>query len=259
MEFRVPSDLHFLDSMHGSLVVHLGAGMSHDYFAIFTSADGGQTWQRVLDPNSDAPVMACYKSGLAFTSPEIGWLSGDCPGLMPSLFFFNTADGGTNWSAVNLPAPTGKPANYFNQESVGCGISSFDYTASNTLALSVRCRNLDNDTRQAWLYITRDSGASWSQQPLPLFFGRLWVDNPNEAVFVGSLSQDAGTGGALFHTLNGGQEWNQLTSTGWTGAPDFIDMQNGWVVAENGATKALVHTINGGITWEEIKPVIGPR
>ena len=31
--------------------------MSHDYIAIFTSADGGKTWRRVLDPNPTTPLV----------------------------------------------------------------------------------------------------------------------------------------------------------------------------------------------------------
>jgi len=92
-EFYSPSDLVFADSQNGWLLVHVGAGMSHDYVALFRTQDGGQTWARLLDPYGDSGIQSCQKNGLVFPTAQNGWLTGDCGGVMAGAFLFQTADG----------------------------------------------------------------------------------------------------------------------------------------------------------------------
>ncbi len=258
MEFQTPSDLGFLDEQHGWIMIHLGVGMSHDYFAIFTTADGGTSWQRVLDPDTKYPLMTCYKSGLAFTSPAMAWITGNCPGLMPGLFFFRSVDGGANWTALILPVPAGKPANYYAQEGeIVCGIPAINYASSSSLVVTLNCQNINNKTAQSWLYASSDGGQTWKQYLLPLPYNKTDLIGPDEGFLVGSATTDPQANGAVYHSANGGSTWSLLTSTAWTGLPDFVDDHTGWVIAEHNQEKAFVHTIDGGRTWIEIKPVIG--
>jgi photosystem II stability/assembly factor-like uncharacterized protein len=62
-EFFAPSDLGFLDKQFGCILAHLGVGMSHDYIAVFTTQDGGQTWQRVADPDKNPEIQSCASRG----------------------------------------------------------------------------------------------------------------------------------------------------------------------------------------------------
>ena len=201
--------------------------------------------------------MSCEKSGLAFTSPSTGWITGNCPGLMPQLFIFHTIDSGANWASVILPAPDGKPAGYFGQSSIACGIPAQDYTASRTLLLTLTCQNLNNNTAQAWLYASSDDGATWSQHPLPLPFGKLSMLGLREGFLVGSLTTDPAANGAVYHSADGGATWSMLTSTAWIGLPEFVDDHTGWVIATHNDQTAYVHTLDGGRTWVEIIPVTG--
>jgi photosystem II stability/assembly factor-like uncharacterized protein len=258
MEFQTPSDLGFLDEQHGWIMIHLGVGMSHDYFAIFTTADGGTSWQRVLDPDTKYPLMTCYKSGLAFTSPAMAWITGNCPGLMPGLFFFRSVDGGANWTALILPVPAGKPANYYAQEGeIVCGIPAINYASSSSLVVTLNCQNINNKTAQSWLYASSDGGLTWNQHLLPLPYNKTGLIGPDDGFLVGSATTDLLANGAVYHSMDGGSTWALLTSTAWTGLPDFVDDRTGWVVAEHNQETAFVHTIDGGLTWIEIKPVIG--
>jgi len=252
-----PSNLGFLDDQNGWVMVHLGAGMSHDYFAIFTTQNGGETWRRLVDPDNGSDLMACYKSGLAFTSASSGWLTGNCPGLMPKLFVYRSTDGGSEWSEVNLPAPDGKPVDYFSQSEIACGITGINYSSGRSLMLTLRCMNSNNNTTQAWIYSSSNGGTIWNQYPLPVPNNKISMINPSEGFLVGSLKVESTGGGAVYHTPNGGISWELMTSTGWVGTPDFVDSQNGWVIAESDLTSAFVRTINGGKTWFEIKPIIG--
>ena len=256
MEFESPSDLGFLDASHGWLMVHLGVGMSHDYFAAFTTADGGTTWKRILDPSTTIPIMSCVKSGLTFTSAANGWITGNCPGLMPKLFIFRTTDSGATWSEATLPVPPGKAANYF-ASGIACGINAIDYSSARSLALTLTCTNYNNNTAQSWLYGSNDAGATWSERLLPALYTRIDLLNADEGFLVGSMKSDPEATGAVYHTANGGADWAITTSTGWTGQPDFVDAQTGWVVAIHGQVTAFVRTTDGGRTWVEIKPVVG--
>jgi photosystem II stability/assembly factor-like uncharacterized protein len=257
-DYHSPSDLGFFDAQHGWVLVHLGVGMSHDYVALFTTADGGKTWQRVVDPDRQSGLMACYKSAALFTSASHGWISGDCPGLMPKLTLFHTSDGGITWPEVALPVPSGKSANYFAQDGVACGILNLIPAPAQTLALTLRCTNFNNSTAQSWLYTSPDNGVNWSQRALPVLAPTLDLLSPNEAILVGSLRQDPAAGGAVYRTTDAGADWTQSTVTTWIGPPDFVDLQTGWVVATYNQVTAFVRTLDGGRTWTELKPIVAP-
>ena len=259
-EFFLPSDLGFLDESTGWLMVHLGAGMMHDYIAIHKTADSGQSWRRVVDDQSAPDLMSCPKTGVAFTLPTTAWVTGDCPGLMPSLMFYKSTDGGLTWQLVNPPGPDGKPADLGSQGDSGCGIPGMVYASADAMLFVLRCTQFQaqENTSSSWLYITQDNGKTWSARALPVPYASLFFATPDQGWMLGSLQNDASASGELYLTKDGGRNWTPLTSTGWQGIPDFIGLQTGWVVARNAEQRALVVTHDGGKTWQELKPVLAP-
>lgn len=257
MEMQVPSDLKFLDRQNGWFIVHLGVGMSHDYIAIFTTSDGGKNWERVADPQSKDPIMGCTKTGLVFISPQTGWLLGNCPGLMPGLFFFRSDDGGRLWSKADLPAPDGKPEDYFSKDGIGCGINRLDYSSARSLTLTLVCQNYNNNTVQAWTYGTSNGGNTWDRHLLPLPFVKVSMFSSSEGFLLGSSSLEQGSTGMIYHTSDNGNTWIEVTPTGWIGTPDFVGAKNGWVIAEKNQVVAFVRTQDGGRTWTQLNSIIG--
>ena len=257
MEWTIPSDLDFLDAQHGWIMIHLGVGMSHDYFAAFTTVDSGQHWKRILDPKNAPEIMGCTKSGFTFTTPQNGWIAGNCPGLAPKLFLYHTVDGGATWSEASLPVPDGKPANYYAQNGIACGISSLHGSLPQALNLTLTCTNANNNTGQSWIYISSDGVSNWVQRTLPIVYAVTNMLSLDEGFLIGSLNPDPQASGAIYYTNNGGAAWTLMTFTAWRGSLDFVDSSNGWVVAVNNDVTALVRTMDGGRTWMEIKPVIG--
>ena len=255
-DYEIPSDLGFLDSQQGWMMVHLGVGMSHDYVAVFTSGDGGKSWTRVLGANKNPELMGCQKTGLAFTSGSTGWITGNCPGLMPSLFIYRTVNSGTSWDAIDLPVPEGKPAEYFSKSEIGCGIPTLNYATARNLMLTLTCTNFNNSTNQSWLYTSSDGGLTWFDYVLPAAFGNIDMVDSMKGYFVGSNLRDSLAGGEIYTTSDGGNTWLSVIPTNWGGSPDFIDGNNGWVIAIHDKTQALVNTSNSGKFWVELKPLI---
>jgi photosystem II stability/assembly factor-like uncharacterized protein len=247
-----PSDLVFADAQNGWLLVHVGAGMSHDYVALFHTQDGGQTWSRLLDPYGDSGIQACQKNALVFPSAQNGWLTGDCGGVMAGAFLFQTSDAGQTWQPVTLPDPAEAPG-LFSDPNTICGTQSPVFSSPQEGRLILRCSDTTQDpyVTHYYLYATRDGGAAWASSSSP----------------QGTLDFTSGENGwalgrDLYHTTDGGQTWNMVKSVNWDGQFSFVSDDLGWAVAraetDTAILIALVQTTDGGQTWTEIHPLIGP-
>jgi photosystem II stability/assembly factor-like uncharacterized protein len=254
-EYFLPSGLGFFDEQHGWLLAHTGAGMSHDYIVAFTTADGGKTWQRVIDAERTPDLMSCAKTGLAFSTATYGLLVGNCPGLLEHLFFYTTTDGGQTWQLGTLQSPASQPADLFSNNQAGCGIPSLVYLTARSQLLTLRCDFYATQQPVAWLYAGQTGGDLEARQ-LPLPFGAVQFLDVNEGWLVGAKQNDPAAAGEIYHTTDGGRTWTRLIATAWQGVPDFIDSNTGWVVARAADKLALVYTSDGGTLWEEITPVI---
>ena len=254
--FFAPSDLHFLDAQNGWFIAHLGAGMNHDYFTIFQTTDSGQTWTPLLDPTQAGP-QSCSKTGLHFTSAQTGWLTGDCHGVAPGVFFMRTDDGGATWQDVALPAPAGQ-ADLFTRDDAGCATDPLIFFGAQVAKLSVSCLILSGNPIQTlnFVYTTQDAGANWTSAPSPA--RSLTFLNP---VVGWALPGGDGAGQPPFDlsfTQDTGKSWTKLNTLAWTGPLDFVDTTTGWAVARADQSIALVKTTDSGKTWQQLHPTIAP-
>ncbi len=239
-----PSHLLFVDADHGWLLVHAGAGMNHDYIAIYHSTDGGRAWSKIVDPFLTDNVQSCYKTGLLFTSPLEGWMTGDCGGVAPGVLFFHSPDGGENWDRVRLPPPPETP-DLFERSDVACGADSLSFPDPQHGRMVVFCRMYnETPTRDVYyLYESDNSGRLW----LPMSF-------PGErAVF---LTKDLGwaVGPTVRRTTDGGQTWKEMGKVAWQAEFSFVSETLGWAVARAQEELALVTTRDGGRDWLILKP-----
>jgi photosystem II stability/assembly factor-like uncharacterized protein len=265
-EFAIPSDLGFLpDNLHGWVMLHLGAGMSHDYIAVFTTDNSGKTWQRVVDSTMTGNItgadqswdlMTCPKSGLAFSDPSTAWLSGDCPGLITNLFLYRSVDAGKTWTQVNLIPPDGQPSDLFSNGNQGCGVPVLAYTSPRTLYIPVHCSNYTANTSMAWLYASHDGGQSFIARPLPMPYGNFYFIDLNWGWLLGTVKNDPTLPANLYVTSDGGRSWTPLTPTNWQGIPDFVDANTGWVAATHADVAALVFSKTGGKSWGALAPML---
>ncbi len=239
-----PSDLLFADADHGWLLVHAGAGINHDYIAIYRSMDGGRAWSKIVDPFITDNVQSCYKTGLLFTSPLEGWMTGDCGGVAPGVLFFHSSDGGENWDLVRLPPPPETPG-LFESSEAACGADSLTFPDAQHGRMVVFCRMYsETPWRDAYyLYVSDNGGRLW----LPMSF-------PGEqAVF---LTPDLGwaVGAVVRRTTDAGRTWSEMGKVTWQGQFSFVSDTLGWAVAHEDEDYAFVASKDGGRDWMILKP-----
>lgn len=248
-EFFGPSDLGFLDEELGWLLAHLGAGMSHDYVAIFTSSDGGTTWQRVTDPEQSPEIQGCNKSALLFSSEDEGWLAGDCPGLMPQLMLYQTGDGGATWNPAVLPLVEGQPAASAEEMGNACGVRQMVRVAPGTLLLSLHCFDWEADSRTAWLYRSDDGGESWQAEPLPVSDGLFDFATPDAGWILGEAEGELGV---LFATEDGGATWERQSQVAGQGQVSFVDDRHGWILTGGGMEAPVLLRLERDGSWQPL-------
>ncbi len=245
-DFYIPGVMQFTDQLHGWLLVHAGNGMNHDYVFIFSSQDGGKTWKRIVDPWMDNLDMSCTKTGLAFTDPNNGLVTGDCNGVVPnSIYLYRTVDGGNTWTPVRLPIPAKLPDIYTNESNV-CGSYSPGFSGQSGW-LVVKCNGFGPGVARTFLYTSANGGQTWSSHSLPALIDFVQFLNPGTGWFAG--------GGRVYQTGDGGQTWQPVSGLGGEGQLDFIDQTAGWMIAKTGDSITLVQTKDGGATWAQLKPV----
>jgi photosystem II stability/assembly factor-like uncharacterized protein len=251
MEFFSPGFFSFPDDQHGWLLVHAGAGMSHDYIYVYGTTDGGASWVKLVDPIASdqagtGPSMGLWKTGMTFADAQKGWITYENGGVAPGVTLFQTLDGGYTWALQSLPAPTSQ-ADLFTNQNYSCGAYNLAFLDAQKGSMVVTCMMGSGDIKKSWLYRTSDAGASWQSNPLPAAAGNLQMVDAVNGYYVG---------GKIFRTTNGGASWTAVIPVTWSGQPDFVDMNNGWIVAVNDAERALVQTTNSAVNWVILKTVI---
>lgn len=258
-EFYSPSDLVFVDANSGWLLVHVGAGMMHDYVMLFVTRDAGLSWERVVDPfdtTENSLWQSCGKTGVDFADAQTGWVTGDCGGVQPGApYLFKTTDGGRTWAPVELPPPADQ-LDLYQIDTNACGTQAPLYLKGADIVLAVTCQDYNSGQALAFLYRSADGGATWAVERLAGGFTTAAFLDP-ETGWILTASPDL-TESTLAQTVDGGQNLTDVKQLSWTGPLDFVDAQTGWAVAQAGEARALVKTTDGGRTWQVITPQVAP-
>jgi photosystem II stability/assembly factor-like uncharacterized protein len=241
------TEVFFADVNNGWLLAHAGAGMNHDYIALYHTSDGGGNWSRVIDPYIDGGIQSCTKTGLAFSSATAGWLTGDCNGVRPGAFLYHTADAGATWNPVGLPAPADHP-DLFTADNIACGVRA-PFLLNGEVLLSVECsdQRVANGPVLAYLYRSSNGG------PFSAFSypgGDLYTLDGNRIWALGL---------EIYRSDNAGGDWTKISTVTWQGQFVFVGPQTGWAAVHKGDEYGLVQTTDGGSLWSQLEPVVaGP-
>ncbi|HEV3197864.1 MAG TPA: hypothetical protein VGZ73_08145 [Bryobacteraceae bacterium] len=251
----------YLDATHAWITQDLA-----DRTNVFRTTDGGQTWQQ------GAPVLrgSANSIQLDFVDPMHGWLLAASNEFGGPFKLYRTADGGLHWqlAAVSYAQQTESTGKFRCTQS--CLIS---FASATTGAMTSLGSVVDDSGMN--LLITRDGGASWTRESLPLNASKAncpcYVDRPifldsNHGFLVvwsaaGPLN--APLVGHLFVTSDAGNNWATRSLPGQAESDiGFSDPLHGWAIAGSVTDVAslsfvagpqlplpLYRTDDGGMTW----------
>jgi len=190
-----------------------------DFGTILHTTDGGSTWTAQA-----SGVHAAFNS-ITFTDLNTGWIGGRGGAIL------HTTDGGATWVIQQSGTSDNINGVAFVNATTGWAVS-----------------DAYEDGRSHILY-TSDGGLTWADQ----LSNGLVDQNGYEAALNSVRFTDpntgwvVGTGGAIFHTTDGGTTWDaqpsaaNVTLLGVT----FPQAGSGWIV---GAAGTILHTTDG-TTW----------
>jgi photosystem II stability/assembly factor-like uncharacterized protein len=254
--FYNPVALHFLDAQTGWLLVTVNHLMNQDFYRLYQTVDGGDTWNRLADNQFGPPFCTVY--GLGFRDALTGWIGGSCVGLgladEAHWGVYQTADGGQSWNWATLPPPANLPGG-FSQYVYECGVETIDLIPPAAVGVEMACALRDKTSGYSayrFYYLSPDGGSNWRDWQMTGAVDFLNHDSGWRQ------SANAVGGYDLEHSQDGGQTWALVKTVYWQGQLDFVSEQVGWAIARLGEATALLKTSDGGQSWAEIKPVAGP-
>jgi photosystem II stability/assembly factor-like uncharacterized protein len=251
--YRV-SDLFFININTGWVLAHKGDDPNADRIALYQTVNGGSTWERVVDPAVNSEIQECEKTGIVFTGPWVGWLTGDCLGERTGVFLYQTYDGGKTWEEAKLPSPA-TPAGMLTTADFACRIHDPMFLAQGTqFMFGLDCTNKATQEVATYLYFTRpDSG--W--EPIPYPGGLLVIRGAGDGkVFRGSIQSGLVVGEESFIFNGETGVWETVDPIEFRAQFDFIDWNNGWAAPQQDEARQLMFTSDGGHTWKDLKPVV---
>jgi len=210
---------------------------------IFRSADGGQTWQKVLykdentggsdieiDPSNPDVLYACLWRGR-----QGPWEDGNSYGGAGGGIFKST-DGGNTWNKLAGGLPEDLVQAY-----IAIAPSEPSRLYSSLAEIHATHIYRSDDAGEHWTQITTDSRPSVRIGGGDLAIPAVDPKNP-DVVYTASI--------VCWRSTDGGKTW-----TGIRGAPGGDDYQNLWINPNHPNTILLVSdqgaivTVNGGETW----------
>ncbi len=229
----------------GRVSALLGTGL------IMHTADGGGRW------HSKRGFETIYSdfnpARLSFINQAEGWmLGGETPGMHKEYsVVFHTVDGGDHWTEVARDQP-GRSASGLASE-YKTGIEFYDRTHGWIGPDSIACGD------QPYLYVTRDGGATWTEQSLPRPTEKPdgWCGKTLPPRFFGTqmgITVALSSGDPtpfVYQTLDGGSTWRAPRQFPvMQKADDFLAWDflspTIWAVASN---QTLWLTSDAGRTW----------
>jgi len=236
-------DMYFLNPMKGWVInPYYHNAFPMQYGRIFTTDDGGQTWQKLVDSS------ITFIRSIGFTDSLNGWFGnlGDSSVTSDTNFMYHSIDGGNTWSPVlNFTGPRPKGI---------CGISIVNDTVIYAYGRYFG---------PAVLMKTMDGGQTWNSQSLDSIATGL-VDGYFFDKDTGFVTGCYGSPpmAQILSTFDGGATWQvrhqSLRAQEIVWKISFPTRDTGYASIESGLdnitnpdTTYYLKTIDGGITWQE--------
>ncbi|MFQ5753789.1 MAG: YCF48-related protein, partial [bacterium] len=244
-------DVVFTDENEGWIVGwQLRSDPEPDSSIVLHTIDGGLTWER-----QSAPYNSAIRRIRAIDNQKLWAIGG------PLLFF--TTDGGQNWHRSDFQAEEGMFREIFFMDELN-GILLSDRTIyktsdggsswsklANISGVQFLRRLVFTDRFRGWVlgknavafptYKTTDGGQSWHRSQHEF----------TAITFLDSLIGFAIQNGSVYRSLDGGNDWKQISENPasfatWTSNMTFSDSTHGWIWNYFN----VYHTNDGGRTWK---------
>ncbi|HOP02600.1 MAG TPA: hypothetical protein PKX58_10400 [Flexilinea sp.] len=254
--------IRFIDPQIGWVFAKMGKTEEREYIGLFTTHDGGRSWNLMVSPDSVNLPSKGGKNGAVFRNATEGWISGSNAKDDPGSLLWHSIDGGNTWNKQVLPQylAEGIPSDLLSNRQYSCSLTPpkfVDYLYQYAWMKMV-CQGGELAEPLGLLYWTYDGGNSWRVYQLPAAEGSLVF----YGIYQGWYSKTAAPGSSypyeILGTSNGGENWNLIAQTAWKSNLQFITASIGWGVVEYEGHYAMVKTGDGGFTWEQIFPVVDP-
>lgn len=231
---------HFISTTNGWLTIGMAEGMQHSSMTIFHTIDGGATWTQLASSFSQSSglPMTADKTGISFANAQNGWVTAEYPGSPAWLYV--THNGGTTFQSQSIPLPNSTQAGtvittppvFFGQNGIMPVVLFYNSSnidlyvthngGANWTPTTLANYNADTfsalDTQHVWatqsngtaIYSTTDGGATWhaiGNTPQPV--SELSFADPQNGWAIGQSTSTP----LLYHTINGGANWTQITYT----------------------------------------------
>ncbi|MFH2102016.1 MAG: hypothetical protein ABIJ39_01490 [Chloroflexota bacterium] len=239
-------DLRFVDPDHGRVLVSLGAAAGSQAVAIYQTADGGVNWNQVYinDPTvpgaADSLPLSGRKTGMTFSDPAHGWVTGDIP-MEGFVYLYTTGDGGASWSLQAPRLPVG-----FETAMTVLDAPVF-FNAGDGILHAL----LYLDDPWTGFFVTRDGGQSWSSTQPVHATGLHATPAPGEIILWDGAAP-------MYVSHDSGVTWSTVTPGVDLGGDlfqlEFVDAAHGWAVSFDGSASRLFQTDDGGASWTRLLP-----
>ena len=212
---------------------------------IYNSTDNGQTW-KVIYPSGTLPSLpdAGLKTGLAFISPERGWIG--TANQPQKAVLFKTENGGLDWAPQEIQVPQ-------NITSLKVSLQPPLFFAGNQTdgLLPVDYTSLDTNATNRVFYYTSDGGSTWLPGDTVIEGGPFTFINPKTGWVWGKRG--------LFFTSDAAQTWQPLPVAFGRSEQAislrFIDPTTGFLLTTDAKNRVRIYnTHDGGNTWLAINP-----
>ncbi len=222
------------------------------------STDGGITWSSNIELPNEGTSTGVYQ--IAVDTSNSIYLLEQNPTVL-SAMLFESSNNGESWQLLSSPECLGGPPK---------PVESLSLAQDSSLWLA--CASMGGSGNQLKSVAeSSDGGKTWTDcaaTPTPNVFQYTgpWCSSMGTLGYLGGIFGISSTtavvyGGrnTIWFTHNSGVSFEPvqsptqmvsiMQSEGGSGGADFINADDGWVIASPGGTSSLWYTTDGGITW----------